>query len=122
MRIARSAVCGRFEIPVAKTSASASEQLYFLSVVGHLAEEFAVLSVVNRRSARHFYNLVLSVLSKAAAFSARLSVGGENVPLIFQVEQRPQVAVATQNDMSATSAVSTVGAAFRHVFGAMEMA
>ena len=38
--------------------------------------------------------------------------------VVAQVEQCPVVAVATQDDVSASSAVAAVGASIRHVFGA----
>ena len=122
MRIAGCLVGSRFEIPVAQTSAASAQELDFLSVVGHLTEEFAGVGIVNSRSARNFDNAVLAVLSEAAAFAAGLSVGSEDVALIFQVEQCPKVAVTPEDDVSSASSVSAVGASFRHIFGAVEVA
>ena len=57
---------GRLEMPVAQASAASFEQDHFLAVLRDVTEIFTGLGVVNHCPARHFHNLVLTVLSETA--------------------------------------------------------
>ncbi len=109
-------------MPVAKSAFAASEELYFLSVFRYVSEEFPCLGIEHRRAHGHFDCAVFSVLAERAPGSSRLSVGGEYVSLISQMEQRPYVAVASQDYMASAAAVAAVGAAFGYILRAVEMA
>ena len=65
--------------------------------------------------------MVFAVASGATVCSASLPVCGKYVPAVFQVQQRPQIAVATQYYVSATASVATIGATFRHILCPVEV-
>lgn len=109
-------------MPVAEASATATEQLHFLPVVGNLAEVFAGFGIKYHGSARHFYHHVVAVLAEAASAGAALAVSGEDMAPVFQRKQRPHIAVAFEYDMASATAVATVGAPFGYIFGTIEMA
>ena len=50
-----------------------------------------------------------------------MAVGGEYMPLIAQMQERPHVAVALKDDMTAATAVAAVGSTLRHIFGSVIM-
>ncbi len=120
--VARGAVGGALEVPVAQAAAAAAQQLHELAVVGHLREVLAVFCVVHHRAAGHVDDHILAVLAEAAAGAAALAVAGEDVAAVFQGQQRPHVAVAAQDYVAAAAAVAAVGAAFGHILGAVEVA
>ena len=119
--ITRSLVGGSTEMPVAESSLAAFEQDNPLAVFLHFRDILAGVAVIYDRSAWHFDNLILSVLAEAAALAAATAVGSHDVALVLEVQQRPEVAVALQDNMPAASAVAAVRTAFRHILGAMKV-
>ena len=119
--VAWSLVGGSLEVGVAQTATAAAEQLHNLAVFGHIAEKLARLGIVNGSAARHFYGTVFAVFAVALVFVARCAVGGEDVARVFQVNQCPQVAVALQEDVTATTTVATIRTTLGHVFCTMQV-
>ena len=109
------------EVPVAQSAASAFQQNDLLPVLGDVAQVFARLGVVGHGAAGHFYHLVLAILAEAAVLRAAFAVSGQHVSLVLEVQQRPVVAVAAQDDVAAASAVAAVGSALGHVLGAVHV-
>jgi hypothetical protein len=109
-------------VAVAKSAFTATEELNLLSVFGHFTKELACLGVENGCADWHFDGAVFAVFTKRAIGAAALSVGGEDVALITEVEQRPHVAIATENDMTAATAVAAVRTTFRHIFSSVIVA
>ena len=101
---------------VSQSSPTPFEQTHHLSVVGNVADEFPGLRIIHHRSAGHVDILVLPLGAVALVFSSVSSVLGEDVPLVFQVEQRPVVVVASKEDTPAVAAVAAVGSAIGVVF------
>ena len=108
-------------MPVAQSAPSAFQQDDLLSVLGDVAQVFARFGVVGHGAAGHFYHLVLAVLAEAAVLRAAFAVSGEHVALVLQVQQRPVVAVAAQDDVAAASTVASVGSALGHVLGSVHV-
>ena len=104
-------------MPVAQSAASALQQDDFLSVFGDVADVLARLGVVHHSSTGHFDNLVLAVLAEAAVLRSAFAVSGHDVAVVAQVKQGPVVAVSAQDDVSAASAIATVGTSVGHVLG-----
>ncbi len=107
---------------VAQASLAAAEEVYHLSVFSNIGEEITCLGIEDSRAYGYLNDAVFAVLARRASFPSALSVGGEYVSLISQMQQCPEVAVAFEYDMTAATAVSAVGAALGHIFGAMEVA
>ena len=121
LRVTRGLIGGSAEMPVSQSSAAAFEQNYLLPVLFDLAEELARVAVIHDRPAGHLDDLVLPIFAEGAGLAAVTAVCGHDMLLILQVQQRPQVAVSAQDDMSATTSIASVRAAFGHVLSAMEM-
>ncbi len=108
--------CGCTELPVAESASSSFEEHDFLSVVGDIADIFTCLGIVNHRTAGHIDIDVLAICAVAFVAAAVATVLGEDVALVFQVQQSPVVMVAAQDDAAAFSAVAAVGSAVGLVF------
>ena len=90
-------------MPVAQTAPSAGEQDEFLTVFRHFAYDFACVGVAGHGAERYGYHGIFAALSRRAGAGTRFTVLGEYVPLVFQVYQRPVLAVAAQDDAAAPS-------------------
>ena len=73
------------------------------------------------RAQRHGDDDVPGVPARRAGSRAALPVLGELVALVFEVDKRPVLAVALQDDAAALAAVTAVGAAESHEFFTAEM-
>ena len=113
--IAGSLVRRRAEIPVAQSSPSTFQKNLFLSVLRDVANVFSSFCIVDHSTAGYVNIPVLTVSPGTAAFTSGLTVCSEHVALIAQVEQCPILAITTQNDMTAPSAVPTVRPAVGYV-------
>ena len=106
---------------VAPAPLAAAEQLDFLAVLGDFAQELAAVGIENSGAYGDFDYLVLTVAAVRAVLAAALSVGGENVTLVAQRQQRPHVAVALQYDMAAAAPVAAVRPPFGYILGTVVM-
>ena len=114
--VARRLVGGGFEMVVAPTATSAASDNGGLVVFGDFAQLLARFGVAAYASQRNVENLVGAFASGAEVLSAVLSVFGENMFGVLEVEERPAVAVATEDDVTAASAVAAVGSGLSVVF------
>ena len=96
------------ELEVAQSAASAFQQHDFLPVVGNVADILSRLSIVDHRPARHVDIHVLAVGPVTLVLTAIASVFSEDMALVLQVQQRPVVVVATQDDAATLATVATV--------------
>jgi NAD/NADP transhydrogenase beta subunit len=102
-------------VPVAQATAAALQEHHFLAVLGDITQVFTGLGIVSHCAAGHLDNLVLAILAEAFGLGAIATVGGEHMTVVLQMKQRPIVAVATQDDMTSSTAIATVGAAVGHI-------
>ena len=109
-------------MPVAQAAATALEELHLLAVVGHFGDVIACLGVEYHGTAGHVDDDVFTVFAEGTAARTTLAVAGEDMAAVFEGQERPHVAVAAEDDMTAATAVAAVGTALGHVFGAVEMA
>ena len=121
MREAWRLACGGAKLEVAQSSASTFQQHYLLPVVSDVAHILSRLSIVDHGSAWHVDILVLAVGAVALVGSAVATMLGEDVLLVFQVQQGPVVVVAAQYDASAMPTVAPVGSAVGLVFHVSEV-
>ena len=105
-------------MPVAQSAASAFQQDDLLSVLGDVAHVLAGLGVVGHGAAGHLDDLVLAILAEAAVLGAALAVSGQDVAVVAQVQEGPVVAVAAQDDVSATTTIAAIGTTVGAVLGA----
>ena len=104
------------------TAATAAKKVYCLAVFGDLGEKFAAVGVVDDGSAGNVDDDIVAVFAERASGASGLAVSGEDMAVIAQRQKRPEMAVATQYDVASATAVAAVGAPFRNIFGAVEMA
>ena len=128
LRIARRLVRGALEMPVSEAAPAAFEQYELFAVGRHLADIFGERGAVllfdhtpGDRAQRHGDDDVPGVPARRAGSRAALPVLGELVALVFEVDKRPVLAVALQDDAAALAAVAAVGAAESHEFFTAEM-
>jgi hypothetical protein len=114
-------VGGGFEVPVAEPSASSFDEEGSFAVGGDFADGLSGFGVAGDGAEGHFDDDVLAVGAGAAVFAAVAAVAGEDVALVFEVDEGPVVAVAADDDVAAASAVAAVGAAFHGAFVAVEV-
>ena len=79
---------------VAQASLAAAQQVDFLFVLGHFAQELAGVGVEHGGTHGHLDDLVLAVGAVWGVLAAALAVGGEDMTPVTQREQRPQMTVA----------------------------
>ena len=115
-------------MPVAQAAPAALEQHEPLAVGGDLTDRLgrrrAVLELDNplgHRAQRHGDDDVAGILARRAGTGSVLSVLGELVALVLEVDQRPVLSVALQHDAAALAAVAAVGTAEGHELLAPEM-
>ena len=87
-----------------------------MPVLGDITDVFAGFGIIHHGAAGYFNNLVCPVFPETAVFGTGFSMACQDVAVIFQVEQRPVVAVTPQNDMASSSSVTSVGASVGYVF------
>ena len=115
--IAGSLVRRRAEIPVAQSSPSTFQKNLFLSVLRDVANVFSSFCIVNHSTAGYVNIPILTVSPGAAALTTCLTICSKHMTLIAQVKQCPIIAITTQNDMTAPSAVATVRSTVRYILG-----
>ena len=106
---------------IAPAAATAAQEFHHLSVFIHIAKELTGFGIIHRRSARHLNGAVFAILTVALVFVARAAIGGKNVAHIFQVNQRPEVAVSFQVNVSSSAAIATIRSALRHIFAPVKV-
>ena len=118
LRITRRLIRRTLEVPVAQSSAAAFEQYQPLAVGRHLAHghqlRLALLvlhDTLGHRAQRHGDDDVARIFARRTGTRPALAVLGELVALVFEVDERPILTVALQNDAAAPSAIAAVGAA-----------
>ena len=116
MCIARGLVGGTLEVVVAQSSSAAFGNNHLLAFFCHFAEYLARFSIFADTSQRHLENLVLAGAAGAKVFAAVLSVFGEDMLGVFQVEEGPPLRGSAKDNVAAASAVTTVGTGFGVVF------
>ena len=119
--IARCLVGGGAEMPVAQSASPAFEQHHALVVVAYLADELPCVAIIDHGAAGHLDDAVFAVFAEGAAVAALAAVGRHDMLLVFQVEQRPEVAVASEDNAAALAAIAAVRTALGQVFGAVEV-
>ena len=115
-------------MPVAQSSAAAFEQYQPLAVGRHLAHghqlRLALLvlhDTLGHRAQRHGDDDVARIFARRTGTRPALAVLGELVALVFEVDERPVLLVALQDDAPALAAVTAVGTAESHEFFAAKM-
>ena len=115
-------------MPVAQTAPAALEQHELLAVGSHLAYDFgrrrSVLvftDTVSDRTQRNGDHDVFGILARRTGSGTVFAVFGELVTLVLEVDERPILLVALENNTAALAAVTAVGTAERHEFLAAEM-
>ena len=121
LRVPRSLVGRSLEIIVAQASPSALAEDSLLTVLHHLEQGFAGFGILCHGAYGNFQEYVFSVLSGTESSLPVATVVGLDVFAVFEVYQGPELLVRPQDNVSATSSVSSVRTAFRDVFGPVQV-
>jgi hypothetical protein len=65
--------------------------------------------------------MIFSISACAIGASTVNTIVGKYVPCVFQMDQCPHLGIATNNHMSAPSAIAAIGSAFRYKLFPAEM-
>lgn len=95
-------------MPVTQAAPVPGKQDEFLSVFGDFPDDFARFYIAGDRSQRHIDNHIFAVFARTTGSATRFTVLGEDMALVFQVDQRPELAVAAQDDTASLAAVAAV--------------
>ena len=106
----------RLEEGIALAASSAFEQHDFLSVLGDLTYLCMVFGVKGHGAQWDIDVDIIASGTGELVFATRNPVASEDMLRVTQVEQGPQLCIATQDDITAATAVAAVGTAFWDVF------
>ena len=106
--IARRLVGCRAELEIAESASSAFQQHDLLTVVGDVADVLARLRIIDHRTAGHVDIDILAIGAVTLVAPAVPAVLGEDMTLVFQMEQGPVVMVAAQDDTATLATVTAV--------------
>ena len=107
--IARCLVSGGAELKVAKATAAALEKNHLLTVVGDVTDILARFRIVDDGATGNIDVDILTVGAVAFITTTIATMFGEDMPLVFQMEEGPVVMVAAQDHAAAMPTVTTVG-------------
>ena len=108
LSVTRGLVGGRLEVVVPEAATSARGGDEFLAVLRDFSLDLARFGILDQRAKRHFNDLVLAVGTVLPVARTRLAVRGDHVPLVFEVQERPEVVVPANDHVTSTSAVASV--------------
>ena len=114
--IARRLVGRRLEVVVAQAAAAAAAEDVFLAGFNEFSDNLFRLGILDRHADRHIQVDVGAVLALPQGKTAGAAVLRPDHLPEFQVDQRPELRIGAEDDVSAAAAVPTVRSAFRHVF------
>ena len=109
------------ELEITQSAPATFQQHDLLTVVGHIAHEFSGFGIVDHGSWRHVHIDIFAVGSVALVPPAIAAVPGEDVAFVFQVQQRPVIMIAAQDDVAAPAAVAAVRAAVGVVLDVLQV-
>ena len=92
-----------------------------MAVFGDFEEHLARFCVFGDGSKGYFQNDVLTVRTVAIVSAPTTPDGGLDVLSVFQMQERPHLVVAFQNDVSAASSIATVRATLGDASRSVEM-
>ena len=92
-----------------------------MAVFGDFEEHLARFCVFGDGSKGHFQNDVLAVRAVAIVSAPTTPDGGLDVLSVFQVQERPHLVVAFQNDVAAASSIAPVRASLGDATRSVEM-
>lgn len=108
-------------MPVAQAAFSAKGDDSLFVVLGNFKKNFVGIFISNDRTQWNLDEFVFAIGSGRARRTAVTTVSGLDVTGKFQMEKRPQFAVADKINMSATTAIATIGSALFNELLPMQM-
>ena len=121
LSIARSLIGRGREVLVAHAAPTALEEHHDLPVVGHVAEVFARLGIINDGAARDINVTVLAIGARASARTSVASMSCKDMTLEAKMQQSPVVVIPSQIDMASTPAVAAIWSAIGNILSAMHV-
>ena len=118
---AGSLVGGAAELEVTQSAATPFQQYHLLSVVGDVTDIFSCLRIVDYRTTRHVDIHILAISAMTLVTAAVATMLRKDMPLEFQMQQRPVVMVTPQDDTATLAAITTVRTTVRVILHMTEM-
>ena len=98
---------------VAEAATSSGGGDDFLTVLGDFSLNFTCLCVFDKGAKRNFNDGVVAVRTMAAVARPCLAVLSDDVALVLEVQERPKLAVPSDDHVASTAAISTVRTSLR---------
>ena len=114
-------VCRCGEILISQSSAASFDPDDFLAIFENFHFLQSGFFVETNGAQWHFQYHIISVLSGAVIFISSLSVLCVHVLIVAHVQEGPEIAVASQDDVTAPASVATIWTCHRIELGAHEM-
>jgi hypothetical protein len=106
---------------VAFAAPSAGSENIFFSIVIDLTNDFAILGSPCDCTEWYLQDFILPISAGAVLFLAWSARRSDHMLSILQVQKRPQLRIATQNDIPSFPAITSVGTAMLHKLFPVEM-
>ncbi len=97
---------------IPEASAPSLQQQQLLSVFGDFTHDFTAFSVAGYRAQGYFQYDVIALSTGFFTSGTVLTVAGNDVFLVFEMQKCPVLGVAPQDDMSTPATITTVGPSF----------
>ena len=101
---------------IAETAFAAFGQHHLCAIAGQISQGFAGVLVNDHGADRHAQEHVIRAFAVLIRTASRFAIFGAVNPRVAVVNQGVDIAVGNRNHTAAASAVTAVGAAFRHKF------
>ena len=106
---------------IAKTSTPAFQQSDKLTILHNIAQKLTSLCIIRNCTAWNIHNLAFTIGTGTFIDTAILPITGEDVTLIFKVQQCPVVAVTTKDNIATLTSITTIGSTVGYIFCTMKV-
>ena len=106
---------------VAQSTAPAGREDKALAILRNFKLHFAGFSVAGHGAEGHLYHDILALRTGAQVGAAALAVLGKEVLAVLQVQQRPELRAAFENNVATAATIATIGATIRQALGPEEV-
>src|SRR4051794_10485657 len=98
----------RGEVLIAQSATTAAQPDHFLAIFENFHFLQSCFLISCNRSEGHFYYYVLSIPAGAVILVATLAIIRKYILKIAEVQQRPELTVAAQYNMTSTATITTI--------------
>src|SRR5690349_3918836 len=117
----RCLIGGGCEKSISFSAPAAAGENVFLAFVVYFAKNFSCFCIFCNGTEGYINDFVFSISAGHVGFAAAFAVCCSNVLAIFQMKQRPHLAIASQNNVTSTAAIASIRSTLLNKLFAMKM-